>query len=114
MIARARPPVAERAALCGAVLLLAAAWAGTLGGGPTRGPQTGQSAGLRLDPNVASRAELTLLPEVGPACADALIAARGTPFRSLADVDRVRGIGPARIQKLAPYLRFPPPAPEHP
>lgn len=63
--------------------------------------------GWRVDPSTASRAELSMLPGVGPSLARAIIAertARG-PFRSVDDLARVKGIGPARLEALRPWLR---------
>ena len=66
----------------------------------------------RLDPNTASVAELGVLPGLGPSKAGAIVAYResvGAPpaFRTAADLSRVRGIGPAMVAKLTPYLEFP-------
>jgi len=54
--------------------------------------------GLRLSLNRAAESELARLPGVGPAAAHALVQAR--PFRSWAEVDAVRGVGPARLRTL--------------
>jgi competence protein ComEA len=64
-------------------------------------------AGWRVDPSTASRAELSVLPGVGPSLARAIIldrTARG-PFHSIDDLARVKGIGPARLAALRPWLR---------
>ena len=71
--------------------------------------------GLRFDPNTASAAELALLPRIGEKIAQNIIefrasAAERPAFRSPADLDRVPRIGPATIELLRPYLRFPEPA----
>lgn len=61
--------------------------------------------GERLDPNRASAEELDRLPGVGPATAQALVAARDTlPFRSLEDLARARGIGERTVAGLAEHL----------
>ena len=54
--------------------------------------------GLRLPLNRVPEADLARLPGVGPAAAHALVQAR--PFRSWAEVDAVRGVGPSRLQVL--------------
>ena len=60
-----------------------------------------------LDPNKASLAELQTLPGVGPALSERIIEARSErPFRNADDLDRVKGIGPAKLEKLRPHLIF--------
>ena len=61
-----------------------------------------------LDPTTASAQELESLPGVGPAVARRIVERRAThgPYRSLADLDEVKGIGPALLGRLAPYVRF--------
>lgn len=63
-----------------------------------------------VDPNVAPWWELTLLPEIGPATAKAIIIAREEqdrpPFRTAFDLTRVRGIGPRTVERLRQHLRF--------
>ena len=58
----------------------------------------------RLNLNTATEEQLEALPRVGPALAARLVA--GRPYRSLADLDRVRGIGPAALERLAPLVSF--------
>ncbi|MBM4384140.1 MAG: helix-hairpin-helix domain-containing protein [Deltaproteobacteria bacterium] len=48
---------------------------------------------------------LALLPGLGPVRAQALVDAR--PLCSLAEVDRVAGIGPVTLRTLAGQLAFP-------
>lgn len=59
-----------------------------------------------VDVNAAGPDELALLPRVGPSLAAAIVADRGArgPFRSLDDLDRVRGIGPATLDGLRPHV----------
>lgn len=66
---------------------------------------------LRLDPNVASAAELELLPRIGPKLAKNIVAWRTSAqvepaFGRPEDLDQVPRIGPATIEGLRPYLRF--------
>lgn len=69
---------------------------------PSRAPA---SVGRRINVNGASAAELDLLPGIGPALAGRIITDREAngPYRTLDDLDRVSGIGPKTIAKLAPY-----------
>lgn len=62
--------------------------------------------GERLDPNTASEEELDRLPGIGPAAARAIVESRSAqgPFGDVAALTRVRGIGPATIERLAPHL----------
>ena len=64
--------------------------------------------GERLDPNVAPEIELDRLPGVGPALASAIASARvdGAVFRTPADLEAVRGIGPSLAGRIGPHLRF--------
>ena len=59
-------------------------------------------AGLPIDVNAAGAAELQLLPGVGPATATAIITERERhgPFLDVDDLDRVPGIGPAKLDAL--------------
>jgi competence ComEA-like helix-hairpin-helix protein len=61
-----------------------------------------------LDPNRAPPEELDRLPGVGPRTALRWVAVRDSagPFLALPDLARVRGLGPSRLQQLAPHLRF--------
>lgn len=55
--------------------------------------------------NVASAAELQLLPGVGPAKAELILAyRRQRPFRTVEELARVKGIGPKTVRKLKPHL----------
>lgn len=55
-----------------------------------------------LDINTATAAELEALPGIGPKTAAAIIA--GRPYSSVEDLLRVKGIGPATLEKLRPYV----------
>ena len=68
------------------------------------------AADERIDPNRATADELDRLPRVGPALAERIVAhreARG-PFRSLADLDAVSGVGPAMLDAITPHVALPP------
>ncbi len=78
-------------------------------GDPDAGPALRGPAralfGLGIDPNRASAATLEALPGIGPARAAACVAARADgPYRTLADLDRVPGIGPVTLRRVAPWL----------
>lgn len=65
-------------------------------------------AAVRIAVNSASAAELQLLPRIGPVLAQRIIddrAANG-PYRSLSDLQRVRGIGPKTAEQLEALVRF--------
>ena len=55
--------------------------------------------------NTATVEELQRLPGVGPVTAQNIVAARAEkPFKSVADLDRVKGIGPKTLDKLRPFV----------
>lgn len=66
---------------------------------PTPAPEP---SATRINLNTASAAQLELLPGVGPAMAARIIEHRAThgPFRTIQDLDAVKGIGPRTIEKL--------------
>ncbi len=66
--------------------------------------------GERLDPNRATAVELDRLPGVGPAIAEALVRSRDEegPFREAGDLLRVRGVGPALLERMRPHLELSP------
>jgi competence protein ComEA len=68
------------------------------------------AAGERVDPNTAGEAELDRLPKVGPGQARRIVAWRAAhgPFRTLADLDSVPGMGPAALAAVAPFVTLPP------
>jgi hypothetical protein len=72
------------------------------------GPPPAPVADLVVDPNSAPPEVLMALPRLGPVLVGRIVAERReAPFSSLADLDaRVRGIGPATVEALRPYLRI--------
>lgn len=62
----------------------------------------------RIDPNTADAARLTLLPRIGPVLAERIVQDRDEhgPFQSASDLQRVRGIGPKTVERIAPMLDF--------
>jgi len=109
---------AVRAALGSAVGLLLAhlvvcAWAASAARSPTA--LSAEHLRLRLDPNVATAAELELLPGIGPRLAQAIIAYREqrgpAAFRTPEDLAQVPRIGPVTVNRLRPHLRFAAPPP---
>jgi len=71
----------------------------------------------RIDPNVAPWWELAQLPRIGEITAKRIVAYRQSigpiAFRSAEDLDPVERIGPATLQNIEPFLKFPilPPTP---
>jgi competence protein ComEA len=58
--------------------------------------------------NRATPAELQTLPGVGPVLAERIVAFRAAhgPLRTIADLQRVQGIGARTAARLAPHVRF--------
>jgi len=58
-----------------------------------------------IDVNVAGLDELTRLPGIGPVTAQNILTARAEhPFRTFADLDHVKGIGPKTLEKIRPFV----------
>jgi competence protein ComEA len=114
-LARPAPPGAdceapgERRAVAGHSVELACA--SPVLGRPVRGPAR-RLVGLPIDPNDADAATLETLPGVGPARALAILEARERrPFRRVADLERVPGIGPRTLAGMAAALAIREPSP---
>lgn len=71
--------------------------AGVSGAAPAQMASTTSSSG-RININTASVDELTTLPGIGPAKAEAIV--EGRPYASVDDLDRVSGIGVKTIEQL--------------
>ena len=67
-------------------------------GGLTR-PSEGS---LRVNLNTASARQLESLPGIGPALANLIIA--GRPYKTIDELEKVRGVGPRTMQSLRPLL----------
>ncbi|UCE02441.1 MAG: helix-hairpin-helix domain-containing protein [Candidatus Latescibacterota bacterium] len=80
--------------------------------GSTRAPIPPKSMGSdssgTVAINVVGARELQRLPGVGPVLASRIVAHRDAngPFRSLGDLQKVRGIGASTAARLAPLVRF--------
>ncbi|RKZ15446.1 hypothetical protein DRQ53_09005 [bacterium] len=62
-----------------------------------------------IDPNLASPEQWIALPGIGPVTAAHIETwlQSGRRFRRAEDLEQVHGIGPVRLDKLRPWLRFP-------
>lgn len=61
----------------------------------------------KIDPNTAAVPSLMRLPGIGRTRAMDIVEGRAArPFDSAADMERIRGIGPKTVEKIAPYLTF--------
>jgi competence ComEA-like helix-hairpin-helix protein len=72
-------------------------------------------SGERINPNEAPVASLMRLPQIGTARARAIVAQRerhgsdagGPPvFRKAEDLQQIKGIGPAIVEEVRPWLQF--------
>ena len=60
------------------------------------------TVGRRINVNTATQAELEALPGVGPVIARRII--EGRPYRSVEDLERVKGIGKKRLEEIRPMV----------
>jgi len=66
---------------------------------------SGPAAGMMVNINQATQAELEALPNIGPSKAQAILEHRAKrPFKKVEDLMRVKGIGRKTFNKLRPYL----------
>ncbi|WAS97673.1 ComEA family DNA-binding protein [Nannocystis punicea] len=75
---------------------------GVDGWGRMRGEDL-EALAIPVDLNRASASELESLPGIGPELARRII--EGRPYASVDELDRVRGIGPARLTAVRPRAR---------
>jgi competence protein ComEA len=79
-------------------------------GSPTQGTDgsgtSGTSTVATVNINTATVVELDTLPGIGPATAAAIVRERDThgQFRSVDDLERVKGIGPAKLAQLRDHV----------
>ncbi|MFZ9706707.1 MAG: ComEA family DNA-binding protein [Ilumatobacteraceae bacterium] len=86
---------------------------GAAGNSATAGSSTAGNAAststlpLIIDLNLATAADLDRLPGVGPSTAKAIIdhRTRNGPFASIDDLLKVKGIGPAKLAEIRPWVR---------
>jgi competence ComEA-like helix-hairpin-helix protein len=97
------------AAVLAIALLASLAWLAPLAAAQKKPPPE------PLNINKATAAELTQLPGVGKATAEAVVAHREKhgPFRRLEELMIIRGISRARFRQIRPHIRLDDPPPEN-
>lgn len=94
------------------LIVLAGEWVWLVTQRPQKiGVQRGEQfrAGFRVDINRSSWVDWIQLEGIGPALANRIVADRSVngPFRSIDDLTRVPGIGPATLARIRPWLTMP-------
>ena len=71
------------------------------------GSATSSTQPAIIDLNLATAVDLDRLPGVGPSTAKAIIdhRTRNGPFASVDDLLKVKGIGPAKLAEIRPWVR---------
>lgn len=69
---------------------------------PAHPANPGHPVAPRIDLNNAAKETIETLPGVGPKLAQAII--EGRPYRVIDDLDRVKGIGPAKLEQIRSHV----------
>ena len=96
--------------LCALATLIASRISQTQMRTPVQGNQYSTLPAWRIDLDRAGPDELAALPGIGPALAAAIVKDRNMrgPFQTLSGLDRVRGVGPAILSQIKPFVLQPP------
>lgn len=95
-----------------AILLVGRAASGrfALGAGIATDAARVAAAREKINPNTATVASLRRCPHLGPVRAQAIVAYRAgreaPAFAAPGDLERVKGIGPGTVRRIAPHLSF--------
>ena len=75
---------------------------------PTSPAPPGGEENLQIDLDQAAAVEIERLPGIGPALARRIVASRDSlgPFGTMAGLGRVKGVGPATLQRVARLVTF--------
>jgi competence protein ComEA len=71
-----------------------------------------KTPGRAINPNLSCQKDLETLPGIGPVLAHRIIDYRRAhgPYKKIADLSKVSGIGPKKLEKIKPYLTIDGPA----